>query len=206
MNWPRRTILLYKYSTNATSEYMDIPKNTWKRVDNEPNTHKYAEEIMIEELETIREHLKSQRDYNAGSYKGIHSVEVIGNYSPCSDSSSKICSLKNDLDEEIRTALSKKHEVKEVDKIRFQITFSNFYKHTKTYGPQHWEGLKKLLEAEIKLDILKEDNWYYFLNAAGLIHPERQGRENNDKKIFQYLEESAKLEQDKSFLEDQNLL
>lgn len=167
---------------------------------------------MIEELTEIQRYLKCQRDYKEGSYKGIHGVEVIGSYSPCSDCSEKIELFKNDLDTEKRdigremAALSIGAEFKKEDKIKIQITFSNFYMHTKTYGPKNWEGLKKLLKAGIKLDILKEDNWHYFLNAAGLIHPERQGRERDDKEIFQYLEESVKLEQVKSYLEEQNLV
>lgn len=72
---------------------MDIPENTWKRVDNKPKSYLFpdgihAESIMIEQLHTIPQ------------YHRIHSIEVIQSYSPCSDCSLELCQLKEHILEE----------------------------------------------------------------------------------------------------------
>ncbi|VDI74117.1 Hypothetical predicted protein, partial [Mytilus galloprovincialis] len=214
--WPRSTILLYKYSSKATVKYRDIPENTWIRIDNAIGKH--AEIIMIKDLKKIQNHLEVQPDYKVGSYKGILSIEVIINYSPDRDCSDKLCTCKKYLDAEIvkqrkdveivkqRTnryegpadkvrKMSPTTEVGRVENIKFKITFSNFYKHIEEiYGPENMEGLTNLLKSDIKLDILTDENWTYFFNAAGL-ETERQKREKDDKKILQYLKGLAALDQ-----------
>ncbi|CAC5387346.1 unnamed protein product [Mytilus coruscus] len=217
--WPRSTILLYKYSSKATLKYGDIPENTWIRIDNAIGKH--AEIIMIKDLKKIQHHLEEQADYNVGSYKGILSIEVILNYSPDSDCSNKLCICKKYLDEEIakqRTngnegpadkvrKMSLTTEVEKVEKIKFKITFSNFYKHIEElYGKENMEGLTNLLKSDITLDILTDENWKYFFNAAGLV-TERQRREKDDKKILQYLKGLAALDQTNiDYLREHNLV
>lgn len=171
--WSHETILLYKYSSNATTKYWEITEDTWKRIVN--NSAQHAERIMIEDLENIQNYLTIQPDDYEGGYKAILSVEVILSYSPCDGCSLRLCQLKKQLDE----------------KVKFKITFSNFYKHTEErYGKEgkdNIEGLKDLLRSDVKLDVFSDDNWHYFFNAAGLV-TERQKRERDDKKILQYLE------------------
>ncbi|CAG2195129.1 unnamed protein product [Mytilus edulis] len=177
--WSNETILLYKYSSNATTKYWHIPEDTWKKI---VNTNKHAEKTMIEDLEDIHDYLTIQPDDNEGSYKAILSVEVILSYSPCGECSQALCRIKKKMDE----------------KVKFKITFSNFYKHTEEgyvkEGIDNMEGLKDLLQSGIKLDVFSDDNWHYFFNAAGLV-TRRQKREKDDKKILQYLEGVA-IEQD----------
>ncbi|XP_071176976.1 uncharacterized protein [Mytilus edulis] len=226
--WPRSTILLYKYSSKATVKYVDIPENTWIRVDNAIGKH--AEIIMIKDLKKIQNHLEEQADYKVGSYKGILSIEVIINYSPDRDCSDKLCTCKKYLDAEIvkqrrdveiakqRTnryegpadkvrKMSPTTEVERGENIKFKITFSNFYKHIKDiYGPENMKGLTNLLKSDIKLDILTDENRTYFFNAAGL-ETERQRREKDDKKILQYLKGLAALDQTNiDYLTENNLV
>lgn len=202
--WPHKTILLYKYSSNATAKYQYIPEDTWKRIDNKPGQH--AELIMIEDLEEIQDYLTIQPDDYEGSDKAILSVEVILSYSPCYNCAQELCHVKKRIDKKMRqsktrnrgpetvqenlSALSLTTEVEEVEKIQFKITFSNFYEHTRKHGTGNIEGLKNLMKTEIKLDIFKDENWDYFFNAAGLVTERlcRQRRERDDKKILQYLE------------------
>lgn len=96
--WPKTTILLYKYGSNATTKFVDIPEGIWRRVKNKPGKH--AESIMISDLEAIQGYLKQQPDYSGGRYKGIHTVEVILSY--CSNCSTQLCDLKNSLEQDIR--------------------------------------------------------------------------------------------------------
>lgn len=214
--WPHNTILLYKYSSNATTKYWDIPEDTWKRIDNEKGKH--AEKKMIKDLENIQEYLTIQPDDYKGSNKAILSVEVISSYSPCEDCSWELCHIKEKLDKKVKqsktrnkgsdtflekfSALSLTTETEEVDKIKFKITFSNFYRHLKKYDNQNMKGLKKLLKNDIKLDIFTDDNWDYFINAAGLVteRPWRQRRERDDKIILNYLESMAAAEVTESYI------
>ncbi|XP_071149326.1 uncharacterized protein [Mytilus edulis] len=227
--WPGNTILLYKYSSNATTKYKNIPENIWKRIDNEQQRH--AEFIMINELEKIQENLMTDE----GSYTGILSVEVILSYSPCDGCSARLCSLKKNMDEELKQTRNKdtdnvvmklsglstttevedeekvKFKITEGDdeeKVKFKITFSNFYKHLDGYrtADQNKEGLRDLLRSGIKLDTFSDDNWHYFFNAAGWFNAERQRRESDDKKILQYLKGSVdierKMEAQKKLIQD----
>ncbi|CAG2250220.1 unnamed protein product [Mytilus edulis] len=95
--WPKSTILLYKYSSNATTKFLHIPENTWKRINNEKGRI-HAELIMKEDLEIIQDYLTMQPDDSEGSYKAILSVEVILSYSPCADCSEELCRLKKMMD------------------------------------------------------------------------------------------------------------
>ncbi|XP_052079349.1 uncharacterized protein LOC127717650 isoform X2 [Mytilus californianus] len=111
--WPHTVTLLYKYSSNANTKYEDIPENTWKRIDNDPMIRDYkgehAESIMIKQLMEIQNHLKKQKDYNRGSYKGIHTIDVILSFSPCNKHphccSTKLCDFKASLENDIRSAV-----------------------------------------------------------------------------------------------------
>ncbi|XP_052086475.1 uncharacterized protein LOC127723767 [Mytilus californianus] len=227
--WPNNTILLYKYSSNATTKYWDIPEDTWKRIDNENGKH--AEDKMIEDLENIQEYLTIQPDDYEGSNKAIHSVEVILSYSPCAECSWELCQIKEKMDKKVKqsnekveqsktrnkgsdtfleqfSALNLTTEIEKVEKIKFKITFSNFYKHLRTCGNQNMQGLKKLLKNDIKLDIFSDDNWDYFFNAAGLVteRPWRQRRERDDKIILNYLESSSAAEVTESHLTKNGLI
>ncbi|CAG2205362.1 unnamed protein product [Mytilus edulis] len=125
--WSNETILLYKYSSNATTKYWDIPEDTWKRIVN--NSAQHAERIMIEDLMNIQNYLTIQPDDYEGIYKAILSVEVILSYSPCDECSLALCQLKKKMDE----------------KVKFKITFSNFYKHTEErYGEEGIDNMKGL--------------------------------------------------------------
>ncbi|XP_071149006.1 uncharacterized protein [Mytilus edulis] len=204
--WSHETILLYKYSSNSTTKYWQIPENTWKRVHNIPGKQ-HAELKMIKDLENIQDYLTIQPDDNEGSYQCILSVEVILSYSPCDKCSYALFHDKEKMDEKLRkrkegnkdiavlktlSAFSLTQEVdkeEEEEKIEFKITFSNFYNHLERFpdGKNNMKGLENLMRKEIKLDIFTDNNWQYFFNAAGLV-TKRQRRERDDEKILQYLE------------------
>ncbi|CAG2205356.1 unnamed protein product [Mytilus edulis] len=187
--WPRSTILLYKYSSNTSIKYWEIPENTLKRVDNEPGRDgRDAEEIMIEDLENIQDYLTIQPDDIEGSYKAILSVEVILSYSPCDKCSQSLCLLKETMDKKVKESLSLTKEVEDEEKVKFKITFSNFYKHLEIFDNEHIEGLKNLLRSDIKLDIFSDDNWDYFFNAAGLV-TERQKEKGLTRKFYNILKD-----------------
>ncbi|XP_052079338.1 uncharacterized protein LOC127717648 [Mytilus californianus] len=200
--WPTKTILLYRYSSNATTKYQDIPEDTWKRLDNEPKINdvdngRHAELIMIEDLRKIQDYLYIQPIDYEGRYNAILSLEVILSYSPCADCSKRLCLEKEEMDKRVKqskkkyfnsvqenlSAVSPTTEVEEEETIKMKITFSNFYMHNEISNK---EGLKNLLKSDIKLDIFTDDNWKYFFNAAGLV-TKRQIREKADKKILQDL-------------------
>ncbi|CAC5414655.1 unnamed protein product [Mytilus coruscus] len=143
--WPRKTILLYKYSSNAINKSFIYPENTWKKVENEQG-RRHAEVIMIESLRSIQDSLENDFCCPAQSlYEGIHSIEVIQSYSPCSSCSAELCSFKRTLDEKITAnriaRISLTTNFKRLEEIKFQITFSNFYMHTEKYkdGKKTWK-------------------------------------------------------------------
>ncbi|CAG2205361.1 unnamed protein product [Mytilus edulis] len=196
--WPKTTILLYKYGSNATTKFVDIPEGIWRRVKNKPRKH--AESIMISDLEAIQGYLKQQPDYSGGRYKGIHTVEVILSYSPCSNCSTQLCDLKNSLEQDIRapeedpdetgdaiSQLNKQIAGLRMTDINFQIIFSNFYLHR---DEKNREGLINLSRNNIKLDILTGEKWKYFYMAIlGFELPKgREDREKQDEAIFQNLQ------------------
>ncbi|XP_063412699.1 uncharacterized protein LOC134695391 [Mytilus trossulus] len=199
-SWRNETTLLYKYSSNATTKYWDIPEHTWKKIFNLGDKH--AELIMKEDLLNIQDYLTIQPDDYEGGYKVILSVEVILSYSPCDKCAQALCQLKEKMDEKVKQRNEKGEqsktrnkgtntEIEEVEKNKFKITFSNFYKHLELYQNEHMKGLKDLLKSDIKLDVFTRDNWDYFFTAAGLVteRPRRRRREKDDKKILQYLED-----------------
>lgn len=226
--WANETILLYKYKSNATTKYQDIPEDTWKRIDNISrekgvNDGRHAEQIMLEDIKEIQEYLAVQPDDYDGSHKTIHSIEVILSYSPCDKCSERLCNLKQNLEgkkkitirikdsntvQENMSDLSLFPEVEEQGNIKIKITFSNFYDHLGSNGKSHMEGLKKLLKNGIKLDTFSDKNWQYLFNATGLVteRPWRQRRERDDKLILQYLERCVALEATEQYLIKKRLI
>lgn len=208
--WPRKTILVYRYSSNGVNKSIKFPENTWIRLDNEPYG-RHAEIIMLDFLEMNQKLLEGRCDVGIV----IHSIEVIQNYSPCYSCSAKLCSFKTILDKKTTGYIARLGPTTDfigVKEIKFQITFSNFYMHTEKYenGPKNIEGLKDLLNSDIKLDTFTDKGQYYF-NATGLL-TERQKRENDDKKILQYLKQSVgiigpeEIEVTKAYLQSQKLI
>ncbi|XP_063441954.1 uncharacterized protein LOC134722274 [Mytilus trossulus] len=196
-SWPSIPVLLYKYASNTTGKHFDIPENTWIRVDSRLGQH--AESIMVTDLINTQDFLESQVEYYTGSrYQGIHSIEVILSYSPCSTCSNKLCGLKGILDEKITqhmmTIFSIGTDVEETEKTEFKITFSNFNKNNvDEQGYENNEGLKNLRKNDVNLYIKSDDDWQDFLKAAGLV-TERRKRETDDKIALQYFEGSADLD------------
>lgn len=193
--WPKKTILLYKYSSNSNYKYSEIPENTWKRRDNKQRKH--AEKRMIEDLENIQQYIEMQPDYCEGNYKFIHSIEVIQSYSPCSDCSDKLCSFKEKIRKNNFTLDPQNTDCVDVfNKINFKISFSNFYKHIENLypgtGSKNMKGLKKLSDNGIDFDVFTDDNWHEFPNIdlyrSCLENPFRKIRQDCDKKIRQELE------------------
>lgn len=199
--WPHTIILLYKYSSNASTKYQDIPENTWQRIDNDPKVKKrdyegeHAESIMIKQLTEIQNHLKKQRDYERGSYNGIRTIDIILNYSPCNEDphycSTILCHFKDSLKKDIKAAEEAFNDTcasaiaactEKVSKLtvkgkdeevpKIKITFANFYKY---YEAESIEGLKNLRRNGIELDVLTGDKWNDFYKAIGFELP--AGRE-----------------------------
>lgn len=196
--WPHETILLFRYSTIEEPD----EASHWMRQDNEPKSpgidKMHAEFKMIKILKTLN---------------SISRIEVILNYSPCSDCSEKLCSLKRDLDKEYKQSKNIEREMKaidsmikgtedlslnpgdkEEDKIEFKITFSYFYRvYTGMSGTginKHSQGIINLFKNEIKLEILTYDKWQYFFKETGLLH-EREKREWEVKSFLDALQEQA---------------
>lgn len=148
--WPHTTILLYKYSSNATKKKTSIPEDTWIKVQNVQGGD-HAEVMMIQELKKIQKYLSEKNPETRSECNGIHSIEVIQSYSPCSKCSKVLGLLMDDLKKLIIKSkydisdasldmsvlsLDEKEEKDRLDKkddkeakINFKITFSNFYKH-----------------------------------------------------------------------------
>ncbi|VDI57478.1 Hypothetical predicted protein [Mytilus galloprovincialis] len=205
--WPHTTILLYKYSSNAITKYPVIPENTWQRIDNDPRNAYYegghAESILIKKMTKTQEHLKKQPYNDRESYNGIHTIEVILNYSPCHCCSTKLCDFKKILERDVSalelTVCS--NDSKDGDdafatmfqslrtkgNVDIKITFANFYKY---YSKENMEGLKELLRNDIELDLLTGDTWLNFFDAVGFDRTTelpigRKDREKADEKMLE---------------------